>query len=112
MPADEMRASSWLIDCESRSAIEGDKHWRRSMGAGYAQHLLRQLAEARVPAVPDYMAGFDGAFYTLTITQGYNAVTYRWWPSAPKGHEPLVSFCNELLKIGGYKDRVAEMAEF
>jgi len=111
MPTDQTRKESWRLVCESRDMSNGGKHWQRSIGAGYAQHLLHQLDEARIPAIPPFMSGCDGATYELSFTQGLNAVTYRWWPDAPKSYEPLVRFGNELLQLGRFQERLTVMEE-
>lgn len=97
---------SCLLECESRDLGNGTKQWQRSIGAGYAQHLLQQLAAARIPAIPLFSAGLDGETHELTLSQGFNSVTYRWWSDAPKGYEPLICFGNELLQIGNFRERL------
>jgi hypothetical protein len=107
MPSGNPYQSAWTVRCESHS-LDPSKNgqWERAVGAGYALHLLQNLAEARIPALPPDRAGVDGTTYELRLTRGFNQVSYTWWPGVPRNFEPLAAFCNELLKLGGLKDRV------
>ncbi len=101
MPAGDPCEKPWLLDCQSWRFDAGHERWQKSFNAVDAQRLLRQLREARVTAIPPFICGLDGAIYELSLIQGFNAVTYSWWPGVPKGYEPLVEFGNALLQAGG-----------
>ncbi len=106
------RTKSTVLKCKQWSPLHGDKSWTRAVGAGYVDYLLRNLAEARIPAIPEYVAGLDGTDYELMLNQGFNITTYRWWGNAPKGYEPIAAFTNELLKLARCNERVSiDMAD-
>lgn len=100
-PLEQPQRVPWALECRTTSYVCRGREWTKSIGAGYANHLLRQLAEARVSAMPEYVMGVDGVTYELTLTQGLNCTVYRWWNEAPKGYAALAVFCNALLELGG-----------
>lgn len=100
-PLEQPQRVPWTLECRTTSYACGDREWTKSVGAGCASHLLRQLAAARVSAMPGCSMGVDGVTYELTLRQGVNSIVYRWWNEVPKGYEALAVFCNALLELGG-----------
>ena len=56
-------------------------------------------------------AGCDGATYEPSLTQGFNAVSYRRWSRAPKGCDALIELGNALLLVGCIPERLTVTEE-
>lgn len=99
-PLEEDGVKPWQLVVEQGGVYTAATTRRRTLSSGYVSQLLRQLARKRIPAVFEYVAGCDGAHFELTLTRGFNHTTYHWWTELPAGFEPLMHFCNELMKAG------------
>lgn len=100
-PLEQPHRVPWTLECRTTSYACGNREWTKSVGAGYVNHLLRQLAAVRVSAMPECAMGVDGVTYELTLRRGLNCTVYRWWNEAPNGYAALAMFCNALLELGG-----------
>lgn len=100
------RTLTYHVECERKTRSD-TRHWKRSVAAGYVQHLMRQLAETKVPVMPEEIWGCDGVEYELNIDVGMNGVTYRWWNKPPEGYEAIERFGEELMGLAGIRETKA-----
>jgi hypothetical protein len=56
----------------------------REVDAKAVESLLDNLTSARIPVIPEFIAGCDGWMVDIEIHYGMNSVKYSWWVHIPE----------------------------
>jgi hypothetical protein len=69
----------------------GDKplHWTAPLTSQLILQIHHDLGSARIPVMPVFYAGHDGAVHEVSLGDYMGAATYRWWGTPPHGWEIL-----------------------
>lgn len=54
-----------------------------------AEKFINDIKKLKIPIWPEWAMGLDGTTITVTIEQGFNSTSFKWWESLPKQWKPL-----------------------
>ena len=73
----------------TRKTVKVSKEW--------ATRILNELQSAKIPLMPQEMAGCDGTFYSMSVGSGFGGATYCWWSQPPTGWEILPKVTRQII---------------
>lgn len=85
-----VRIAEMLMKPETtRKVVKVSKEW--------ANGILNELRNAKIPLMPQEMAGCDGTFYSMSVGSGFGGATYCWWSQPPTGWEILPKVTHQII---------------
>jgi hypothetical protein len=78
----------------------GDDDWREyPLREEEFLTLVERAKALAVPAMPAYAMGYDADTWELTLRNGFNQTSFRWWSEVPEDWEEVERLAKRALSV-------------